>query len=123
MNNKTKLTGEQLTEKFFVEVKGWKNRGTLDYWYEELSVGGFKFRMQNLPPLHTSLDLQEEWLWPELEKIGATRSYFILYSGIPDERWLCEIYKPMGLILDFHPASTKALAQLEAALKALGVKL
>jgi len=82
----SELTGEQLTEKFFTEVKGWEKKtpttlevahGQLeDYWNYPNVDGKFYLSIQLLHPLHTSLDLQEEWLWPELWKKGIDYAHF-----------------------------------------------
>jgi len=116
------LTGEQLTEKFFTEVKGWEwklpdgwKHGSSHAWVGpsgRLASGEIE-----LPTLHTSLDLQEEWLWPELIKI---RHFGIEFYWYEDEKlWFASFdnsYTPGA-----YTGTTKALAQLEAGLKALGM--
>ena len=75
---------EQLKEKWFVEVEGWTYKlptkeeiqtGRRARWVnakgEQMipSTGG-------LPPLHESLDLHEQWVWPELRKRGNYKVSF-----------------------------------------------
>jgi len=118
----SELTGEQLTEKFFTEVKGWVYEPARDesfasdfYWYK--AGGDGRVVAVTLAPLHTSLDLQEEWLWPEL---FSKKVYLSDIDYYPDEKlYKCRI---QGMVVDGRgTAPTKALAQLEAGLKALGV--
>ena len=65
----TKPTGEQLTEKFFTEVKGWKQAYGKSWWFDANSQ-----QYAVLPPLHTSLDLCWDWVLPELEKVLSDRT-------------------------------------------------
>jgi len=115
---------ELLTEKFFTEVKGWEwkpnridktgHRG--EGWYQGDKFKGF------CNNLHNSLDLQEEWLWPELRK-----KYFNMVRFIDTEDngefYECAIWGQGKdrRISSIGEGPTKALAQLEAGLKALGV--
>tara|TARA_R110000772_G_scaffold36387_6_gene87083 strand:- start:1985 stop:2395 length:411 start_codon:yes stop_codon:yes gene_type:complete len=130
---KTKLTGPELDEKFFV-WKGWVKDESISVthgmwvlpdgtiWAESTDKFG-EIRKKELPQIDKSLDLQEEWLWPELYKVDITQSYFIKATngGIScflqhnqDNGW------PWDSVL-YADSATKALAQLTAGLKALGV--
>jgi hypothetical protein len=119
--NKQELTGEQLTELFFTKVKGWERISTPFY---KMPTGGY--HNLELPQLHKSLDLQEEWLWPELRKVEID---YIAFDDM-DTCWACEIdsvrnYDKHGISDEGKrfetKAETKALAQLKAGLKALEV--
>ena len=64
-------TGEELTKLFFTKVKRWRY---IDNQWVEFPEGKPNALVLNwsenyLPKLHLSLDLQEEWVWPELSKI------------------------------------------------------
>jgi len=118
----SELTGEQLTEKFFTEFKGWEWKlpdgwkpGSSNAWVGR--SGRLAYDKTELPPLHASLDLQEEELWPEL---FSKKVYLSDIDYYPDEKlYKCRI---QGMVVDGRgTAPTKALAQLQAGLKALGV--
>lgn len=110
---KIKLTGEKMSELFFTKVKGWKRlKDRFHYWEDLDQCCHYEIK------LHESLDLQEEWLWPELRKLGITLSRFGEEGGKVE----------CGLLVNHQSThtgyayrETKALAQLEAGLKALGV--
>lgn len=70
-----------------------------------------------LPQLHTSLDLQEEWVWPELFRHGYCKIDFFITTG---GKVRCHIPRVDAGVIGVI-AETKPLAQIEAALKALGV--
>jgi len=129
----SELTGEELTEKFFTEVKGWKCKNMNDpaltgekfflwsdrqgvIWAESTCETG-QIIPKDLPPLHTSLDLQKEWLWPELlKKLILIQDCDYHY----EEKMFYVRYLGRHEAFRSH-APTKALAQLEAVLKALGI--
>jgi hypothetical protein len=122
----TKLTGEQLTEKFFIGVMGWEFRTNPQKpentaW--KLPNNTYEI---SLPPLHTSLDLQEKWLWPELMKKDFMNVEFLNGESFNikssnGEFMNCGMRHISGAGHVYTKAPTKALAQLEAGLKALGV--
>lgn len=126
------MAPEKLTEKFF-EFKGWKYKEIHrrhqmvevwplhvkrpSVWYVNDTYDNYPYGSQ-LPPLHTSLDLQEEWLWPELHKVDLYKSVLYEMSGEP-KHYFCILERGK---LDGE-GKTKAIAQLTAGLKALGVEV
>jgi len=117
------MTGQEMTELFFTKVKGWEKGDFLlrtdtlhglKAWYKYKNEHGIG--KNTFPKLHTSLDLQEEWVWPELHKLDIWR---VELQQINNDStfFVCE----MGYKDGVATTSTKALAQLEASLKALRV--
>ena len=111
------LTGEKLTERFFVKVLGWKKpKDQLGSWQQK-THDGYPISEHTLPPLHTSLDLQEFWVWPELLKLDYYHSEFIQYLE-PTNFVCCELMN-FDEESYFHKAPTKVESQLGVALKVL----
>ncbi len=131
LRQKNKLTPEQLTEKFFTEVLGWTwfVKQPPHTWSVNDKVIAWRSREgeeqhRGLEPLHKSLDLQEIWLWPELLKIKINRIEFTAQCN----GWVkCEIIELMEdgelVTTQEETCKGKALAQLTATLKALGVEI
>lgn len=119
-------TGEELTELFFTRVKRWRY---IDNQWVEFPEGKPNSLVLNwsenaLPKLHLSLDLQAEWVWPELSKIISFEFCPRRNAKNPDEKWACYLYyKDVPGGNHYAEGSTVALAQLTASLKALGVEL
>lgn len=110
------MIGEELDRKFFEEVLGWERLEDQFYAWREPD-GTYHYRI----PLHKSLDLQEEWVWPELRKKYADPKLilFVNISYLKDDTIAAQIN--LGTTVVGHGyGETKALAQLTAALKALG---
>ncbi len=126
-----KITLEKLTELFFTKVKGWEKGSFILPITPTSKVNGrYGYKDHNgeganmLPHLHESLDLQEIWVVPELEKIKVDNITFDMTSN----GWMCSLHNHSAnnteeRYLGYAEAPTKALAQLEASLNALGVKI
>ena len=110
-----KITPEKLTEKFFTDVLGWEKMELGTWWVTPQSE-----TERGLPPLHESLDLQEEWVVPELLKRYTDPMIGFRYGLKKD----CEItaWENMDKRVYFnaYDCKTIGLAHLEACLKALG---
>jgi hypothetical protein len=114
------LTGEQMDEAFFVEVYKW---GLNEYgnWSDDEGEIIFLDHSSDapLPRLHLSLDLQEEWLWPELWRVEIKRACGVSFVALSNDIFRCAITLNNSVFTAEAP--TKAIAQLTAGLKALGV--
>jgi len=115
------MTGKEMTEAFFTKVKGWKwveKEGTVwiqSHWRKPDK--GF-YMSKELPAIYKSLDLQEEWVWPELYK----NNWVCMDVDYDVNRGIHKITLMGGGDLQTQvKAPTKPLAQLESSLKALGV--
>ena len=119
---------KKYTEAFF-QWTGWyvkplnNGKEIVDWWWDENGMAKGKdgvtiYEPPRLPPLHEYLDVQEEWLWPELLKVGCER---IEFSWWKDEKvWFANLG---DLPLTNATAPTKAIAQLTAGCKALGIEV
>ena len=123
------MTGAELTEKFFEEIKKWEWQSpstmeagcsTFGHW---LSLDGTK--CEELPELDTSLDLQEEWVCTELRK----RKIDLVVTSYSDGSGKVEPFDRTSKFTDpmiiirwgiKGGLKTKAEAQLKAILQALG---
>jgi len=108
---------EQLTEVFFYEVLDWRRSVDHPTHWEQKNVDGHSFIGADLPKLHHSLDLQEEWVWPELRKEIFMFTEFT-QEGADD--YLCDLSNLRSQKFGAK-AGTKAEAQLLAALQVLRV--
>jgi hypothetical protein len=122
------MNPEKLDELFFTKVKGWKWCHIADLgqsfkgWHDE----NMEYQRE-LPPLRKSLDLQEEWLWPELWKKGIDYAHFVYEVG--NKNIICRMCTMVGgesrkaKIMYGNLSQTKAIVQLTAGLKALGIEV
>lgn len=117
------ITGEEATRLFFEKVKLWEKEtiqahtscGYAEVWRRGPDRYDYA---EELPHLHESLDLQEKWVWPELVKIGYKQVTF----DSDGYCWLNGKNQLGGrLAEEVSQEKTKPLAQLLAALRALGI--
>ena len=128
------MTGEELRKEFFTKHLGWEWKRTVkdgSTVEQGTPLGGWfdkdgKAVNWIFPFIDTDLNAFEEWVWPELEKICTGEAYCQKDSAT--QEW--DFYFPT--IKEFNNGlenpwnsmnkgqdSTKALAQLKAAMKAL----